>query len=91
MQPWCRTGNVQIPPNPPFRKGGSEYPVRFVTKEQRLAAIHAARAHTVVRLPAYEQVEKNPILYAHASRVFHLESNPGNARALVQAHGIGAV
>jgi uncharacterized radical SAM protein YgiQ len=41
----------------------------------------------VVRLPAYEQVEKNPILYAHASRVFHLESNPGNARAMVQAHG----
>jgi uncharacterized radical SAM protein YgiQ len=26
-------------------------------------------------------------MYAHASRVFHLESNPGNARALVQAHG----
>ena len=25
--------------------------------------------------------------YAHASRTFHLESNPGNARALVQAHG----
>jgi uncharacterized radical SAM protein YgiQ len=41
----------------------------------------------VVRLPAFEQVEKNPVLYAHASRVFHLESNPGNARALVQAHG----
>ncbi|MBP8902487.1 MAG: YgiQ family radical SAM protein, partial [Thiobacillaceae bacterium] len=75
------------PPQPPFSKGGSEHPVRFVTKEQRLAALHATRAHTVVRLPAYEQVEKNPILYAHASRVFHLESNPGNARALVQAHG----
>jgi uncharacterized radical SAM protein YgiQ len=26
-------------------------------------------------------------LYAHASRVFHLETNPGNARALVQRHG----
>jgi uncharacterized radical SAM protein YgiQ len=65
-------------------------PIRFLSKEARLAAIHSARAHTVVRLPAYEQVEKNPILYAHASRVFHLESNPGNARAMVQAHGIGA-
>jgi uncharacterized radical SAM protein YgiQ len=41
----------------------------------------------VVRLPAFEQVEKNNVLYAHASRVFHLESNPGNARAIVQAHG----
>ena len=28
-------------------------------------------------------------MYAHASRTFHLESNPGNARALVQAHGEG--
>jgi uncharacterized radical SAM protein YgiQ len=29
------------------------------------------------------------VLYAHTSRVFHLESNPGNARAMVQAHGEG--
>ena len=28
------------------------------------------------------------VLYAHASRILHLESNPGNARALVQRHGI---
>ena len=45
------------------------------------------RARTVVRLPAYEQVVADPVLYAHASRSFHIESNPGNARALVQAHG----
>ncbi|MBI5936432.1 MAG: YgiQ family radical SAM protein [Betaproteobacteria bacterium] len=62
-------------------------PLRFVSREQRLAARREARAHTAVRLPAYEQVEKNNVLYAHASRVFHLESNPGNARAMVQAHG----
>jgi len=46
-----------------------------------------ARAQTAIRLPSYEQVAADPVLYAHASRVFHLESNPGNARALVQAHG----
>ena len=45
------------------------------------------RARTAIRLPAYEQVVADPVLYAHASRTFHLESNPGNARALVQAHG----
>ena len=45
------------------------------------------RAHQVVRLPAYEEVSKDPVMYAHASRVLHLESNPGNARALVQRHG----
>jgi uncharacterized radical SAM protein YgiQ len=45
------------------------------------------RDRTVVRLPSFEQVRDDPVLYAHASRVFHLETNPGNARALVQAHG----
>jgi uncharacterized radical SAM protein YgiQ len=45
------------------------------------------RDHTVIRLPAYEAVKSDPVLYAHASRVLHLETNPGNARALVQAHG----
>ncbi len=45
------------------------------------------RARTAIRLPSYEQVASDPVLYAHASRTFHIESNPGNARALVQAHG----
>ena len=47
------------------------------------------RDRSVIRLPSYEQVKKDPVLYAHASRVLHLETNPGNARALVQAHGEG--
>jgi len=64
--------------------------IRFHTREERLAARMNARAHTVIRLPSYEQVGSDPVLYAHASRTFHLESNPGNARALVQAHGEGA-
>jgi uncharacterized radical SAM protein YgiQ len=41
----------------------------------------------VIRLPAYEQVEQDREAYARASRVLHRESNPGNARALVQRHG----
>ncbi len=45
-----------------------------------------ARAQTVIRLPAYERVKDDPVLYAHASRILHLESNPHNARCLVQAH-----
>ena len=45
------------------------------------------RDRTVIRLPSYEQVRSDPVLYAHANRVLHLETNPGNARALVQAHG----
>jgi uncharacterized radical SAM protein YgiQ len=47
----------------------------------------ADRSKQVVRLPAYEDVSQDPVLYAHASRVLHLEANPGNARALVQKHG----
>jgi len=48
---------------------------------------NAQRARSVIRLPSYEQVAADPVLYAHASRILHLESNPGNARALVQRHG----
>lgn len=64
-------------------------PVRIVPSAARTAVRRAARAKTVVRLPSYEEVSADPILYAHASRVFHLESNPGNARAMVQANGEG--
>lgn len=45
------------------------------------------RDKTVIRLPSYEKVKADPVLYAHANRVLHLETNPGNARALVQRHG----
>ena len=61
--------------------------IQFHSRAEKLAAKQAERAHTVIRLPSYEQVKTDPVLYAHASRTFHLESNPGNARALVQAHG----
>jgi uncharacterized radical SAM protein YgiQ len=69
---------------------GATHAIRFHSRAERLAARAQARSHMVVRLPAYEQVKDDPVLYAHASRTFHLESNPGNARALVQGHGEGA-
>ncbi len=43
--------------------------------------------NTYVRLPDYEQVKNDKVLYAHASRVLHLETNPGNAKPLLQKHG----
>jgi len=55
--------------------------------------IHFKRAevqdkqHTVIRLPAYQSVREDKVLYAHTSRILHLETNPGNAFALVQQHG----
>jgi uncharacterized radical SAM protein YgiQ len=45
------------------------------------------RARTVVRMPDADAVAADQVLYAHASRILHVESNPGNARALVQRHG----
>jgi len=44
-------------------------------------------AQAVVRLPSFEQVQEDSESYARASRVLHRESNPGNARGLVQRHG----
>lgn len=54
---------------------------------RRRDALRHPREATVIRLPSYEDVRKDKVLYAHASRVLHLEANPGNARALVQRHG----
>jgi len=48
---------------------------------------NAQRERSVIRLPSFDQVSRDSVLYAHASRILHMESNPGNARALVQRHG----
>jgi uncharacterized radical SAM protein YgiQ len=45
------------------------------------------RSKSVIRLPSFDKVRNDKALYAHANRVLHLETNPGNARALVQQHG----
>jgi len=55
-------------------------PIRFMPHPQR------DRDRTVIRLPSFEKVRNDKALYAHANRVLHLETNPGNARALVQKH-----
>ncbi|HRF04489.1 YgiQ family radical SAM protein [Accumulibacter sp.] len=70
--------------------GGAGQPRTQVIKmqfqlHQRMPRLE--RTRTAIRLPSYEQVVADPVLYAHASRTFHVESNPGNARALIQGHG----
>jgi radical SAM superfamily enzyme YgiQ (UPF0313 family)/very-short-patch-repair endonuclease len=70
-------------PTLPLKDGGNVATIAMpVSRKPK-----ADRSKQVVRLPDYEAVSKDPILYAHASRVLHLEANPGNARALVQKHG----
>ncbi len=56
--------------------------VRFVRRVKT-----ADRERSVIRMPSHEQVAADPVLYAHASRILHMEANPGNARALTQRHG----
>ena len=66
-------------------------PIQFVANPALRTRLKVPpRERSVIRLPSYEQVKSDPVLYAHANRVLHLETNPGNARALVQAHGEGA-
>ena len=61
--------------------GGAQV-VRFIREVK-----NADRARSVIRMPSYDTVAQDPVLYAHASRILHVESNPGNAHALVQRHG----
>ena len=49
--------------------------------------VSKGRDKSVIRMPSYETVAEDEVLYAHASRLLHLETNPGNARALIQQHG----
>ncbi len=68
------------------RAGASATPAHTVVKFFRKVP-NARRERSVIRMPSFEQVSQDAVLYAHASRILHLESNPGNARALVQRHG----
>ncbi len=81
----CATKEASSPSPSPV-KGEGNVEVKVVHLRREIPRNHP-RELTVVRIPSYEQVLHDPVLYAHASRVLHLETNPGNARALVQRHG----
>ena len=83
-------GAVDAHPNPydgmepePCSDATSETPK---SEPVRLLASPKPDTHAI-RLPSAEAVTEDPVLYAHASRVFHKETNPHNALPLVQAHG----
>ncbi len=72
-------------PHPsPLPEGEGAATVNVVRFQRRVPKVE--REHSVIRLPSFEQVTSDPVLYAHASRILHLETNAGNARALVQRH-----
>jgi len=59
-------------------------------KNETLAEDHifdAASGGESVELPSHEAVTEDPIAFARATRLLHRETNPLNARRLVQANG----
>ena len=82
----------QIDPIPnPYLEGAPCAPDAPSTPEPKAVVVRPPRPkpweQTYVQLPSYEKVKADKVLYAHASRVLHQETNPGCARALLQKHG----
>jgi uncharacterized radical SAM protein YgiQ len=89
MAPSPAAGPQPAAPAAPSADGGASVaataPHEQVVRFTRRVA-NTDRERSVIRMPSHEQVAADPVLYAHASRILHLESNPGNARALLQRH-----
>ncbi len=77
----------ELAPNTTKQTASNTAPLQFMSKAERQALRKGQRDKTVLRLPSFDVVSNNKVLYAHANRVLHLETNPGNARALVQNQG----
>ena len=58
-----------------------------IIRFEKIRELNRDREHTVIELPTFDQVKQDKMLYAHASRILHLETNPHNARTLLQQHG----
>ncbi len=85
-------GKRMLHVNPYQEQPACEQNSEQTDKQEKVIQFHRKipnqqRQNTVIRIPDYDQVKDDPVLYAHASRVMHGETNPGNARALIQAHG----
>jgi len=57
-----------------------------VIRFQPLRGADQPKDQEYILLPSYEKVSKDPVLYAHTSRILHLETNPSNAQVIVQPH-----
>ena len=80
----CPSGQVNLKELNLAEEAAVAQPLTIVPDTQ---AINTDPSTTYIRMPSFEQVSKDPVLYAHADRIFHRETNPGNARPLVQNQG----
>jgi len=55
--------------------------------EDGLTAKVKSHAKTLIKIPGFPEIKQDKLLYAHASRVFHHETNPFNARTIIQQYG----
>ncbi len=69
---------------------GTAYAMRKGEWESLPRSEHVT-APGVLELPSYERVREDRTAFAEMSRAFQYETNPGNARALLQPHGDEAV
>ncbi len=57
----------------------------------RLGASEEVPTENTIELPSYEQVSTDKLAFAEATKIIHNETNPYNARRLVQRHGREAI
>ncbi|MCG9679838.1 YgiQ family radical SAM protein [Vibrio sp. Isolate24] len=79
-----------IPPNPYAVEEQCDTKAKAEEQTAKPITIRPSRhdaATTAVRIPHFEKLNNDRILYAHASRIMHLETNPYSGRALIQRHG----
>ncbi|WP_318490077.1 YgiQ family radical SAM protein [Photobacterium leiognathi] len=84
-----KPGRAMVMPNPYATEENCDNNKQEQKEQAQVVRVQPSRhdaASTVVRLPSYEKLANDRILYAHASRVMHLETNPYSGRALVQKH-----
>ena len=82
MEPDCPSDVEKVDPNKDVTQTEQVITIQPQTIEKR-----KPWEKVYIKLPAYETVRDNKMLYAHTSRIFHQETNPGCARALMQRHG----
>jgi uncharacterized radical SAM protein YgiQ len=69
---------------------GTAVPKRKGEWEATAPSEYVTDGKTVI-LPSYEAVVADKVAFAEMSRAFQYETNPGNARPLLQPHGVEAV
>ncbi len=78
-------------PGVAYRLGGNDTSVLVEEIEKRQSSAKSSERADTILLPSYEEVSSDPAAFARMTRIAHLETNPHNARRLVQLHGGEAV